>query len=86
MLTTSSLQTLPATMERDKGLKQAWKAISSEYRNQQVQIDRQSRAPSRVQVPEGQVVLKGGTGTAPLDAVSWKTILYDTKDNKDEKI
>jgi hypothetical protein len=73
-------------MERNKDLKQAWKSISSEYRNEQIQIDRQSRAPSRFQVPEGQLVLKGGTGTAPLDAVSWKTVLYDTKDSKDEKI
>ena len=72
-------------MDNKKELQQAWKSISTEYRNEQLKLDRQSRAPSRFQVPEGQVVLKGGTGTAPLDAVSWKTVLYDTRE-EDHKV
>lgn len=68
-----------------KELNQPWKVISTEYRRDQIKLDHQSRAPARFQVPEGQVVLKGGTGTAPHDAQSWKEVLYDTKDDERKK-
>ena len=55
-----------------------------DYRNEQIELDRGAKCPTRFQVPEGQVVLKGGTGTAPLDAVSWKTVLYDTNEDRED--
>jgi hypothetical protein len=66
-----------------KDLKQPWKSISAEYRNAQDRLDRETGGLSRLQVPEGQLVLKGGTGTAQHDASSWKNVYYDT--NTDTK-
>ena len=69
-------------MSNREQLKQPWKSISTDYLDEQAKALRESTTAAQPQVPEGQTILKGGTGGAPIDATSWKLVLYDTKEEE----